>query len=158
MVSDSTTQEARPFEEIEEGEQHTVEKARTITEADIVNFGGLSGDLHPMHVSETFAETETSFGERIAHGNLVFSITSAIAAGVNRMSFSYGYDNLRFVKPVTIGDTLTIHREVVETKDYNEDLGRVVKKYEAENQNNETVLAVEHISLVEKAGKADRSE
>lgn len=140
----------RYFEAIEEGEEYTVDQARTITEADLVNFAGLSGDFHPFHMSTTVAE-QSDFGRRIAHGNLVFSVAEALVADMNPKSFSYGYDGLRFIKPVFIGDTLTVHREVAETEVYNEDLGRVVYAYAVDNQDGETVLACKHITLVERA-------
>ena len=139
----------RYFEAIEEGETFTVEAARTITEADIVNFAGLSGDFHPLHMSAERGEA-SDFGERIAHGNLVFSVAEALVADMNPRSFSYGYDSLRFVNPVGIGTTLTVHREVVETEPYNDDLGRVVYEYVVEDQEGTTLLACEHITLVER--------
>ena len=139
----------RYFEAIEEGETFTVEAARTITEADIVNFAGLSGDFHPLHMSTERGE-DYDFGERIAHGNLVFSVAEALVADMNPRSFSYGYDSLRFINPVGIGTTLTVHREVVETEVYNDDLGRVVYKYVVEDQEETTLLACEHITLVER--------
>jgi acyl dehydratase len=139
----------RYFEAIEEGETFTVEAARTITEADIVNFAGLSGDFHPLHMSAERGE-DSDFGERIAHGNLVFSVAEALVADMNPRSFSYGYDSLRFVNPVGIGTTLTVHREVVETEVYNDDLGRVVYEYVVEDQEGTTLLACEHITLVER--------
>lgn len=139
----------RYFEEIEEGETYTVEGARTVTEADIVNFAGLSSDFHPLHMSTTAAEA-SDFAGRIAHGNLVFSVAEAIIADMNPKSFSYGYDDLRFVKPVFIGDTLTVHREVVDVEEYNDSLGRVVYQYEVENQDGETVLACKHITLIQR--------
>lgn len=139
----------RYFEAIEEGETYTVEDERTITETDVVNFAGLSGDFHPLHMSKPVGEA-SEFGGRVAHGNLVFSIAEALVADMNPKSFSYGYDELRFIEPVFIGDTLTVRREVVETEAYNEDLGRVVYSYEVENDDGETVLACEHITLVER--------
>ncbi|MFC6862851.1 MaoC family dehydratase [Halomicroarcula sp. GCM10025817] len=139
----------RYFEAIEEGETFTVEAARTITEADIVNFAGLSGDFHPLHMSAERGEA-SDFGERIAHGNLVFSVAEALVADMNPRSFSYGYDSLRFVNPVGIGTTLTVHREVVETEVYNDELGRVVYEYVVEDQEGTTLLACEHITLVER--------
>jgi acyl dehydratase len=139
----------RYFEEIEEGETYTVEAARTVTEADIVNFAGLSGDFHPLHMSTEHA-ADTDFGERLAHGNLVFSIAEAIIADMNPKAFSYGYDDLRFVQPVPIGTTLTVHREVVETEQYNDDLGRVVYEYEVENGDGDTLLACKHITLCDR--------
>lgn len=139
----------RYFEEIAEGETFTVEAARTITEADVVNFAGLSGDFHPLHMSTTVAD-DSDFGQRIAHGNLVFSVAEALVADMNPRSFSYGYDSLRFVNPVGIGTTLTVHREVVETEVYNDSLGRVVYQYEVEDQDGTTLLACKHITLVER--------
>lgn len=139
----------RYFEEIDEGETFSVEAARTITEADVVNFAGLSGDFHPLHVSRE-AAADTEFGERIAHGNLVFAVAEALVADMNPKSFSYGYDSLRFTEPVPIGTTISARREVIETEVYNEDLGRVVYRYEVENEDGETLLVCEHITLVER--------
>jgi acyl dehydratase len=148
-MSSLTKDTDRYFEEIEEGESFTVDAVRTITEADIVNFAGLSGDFHPFHMSTTVAG-DSDFGERIAHGNLVFSVAEALVADMNPRSFSYGYDSLRFVNPVPIGTTLTVHREVVETEPYNDSLGRVVYAYEVEDQAGTTLLACQHITLVER--------
>jgi acyl dehydratase len=147
----------RYFEAIEEGETWTVEAARTITEADVVNFAGLSGDFHPLHVSTEVAE-DSDFGERIAHGNLVFSVAEALIADMNPRAFSYGYDALRFVRPVGIGTTLTVHREVIEAEPRDESLGRVVYRYEVEDGDGETLLACEHVTLVERRGDEGESE
>lgn len=144
----------RYFEAIEEGETYSVEQSRTITETDIVNFAGISGDFHPLHMSTEHA-AGTDFGERLAHGNLVFSIAEALIADMNPKAFSYGYDDLRFVRPVPIGTTISVHREIVETEDYNEDLGRVVYEYEVENSDGETLLACRHITLCEKRESGD---
>lgn len=139
----------RYFEDVEEGETYVVEDIRTITEADVVNFAGLSGDFHPLHMSVVTGE-ESDFDERIAHGNLVFSIAEALIADMNPKAFSYGYDTLRFIKPVPIGTTITVRREVIETEEYNDSLGRIVYKYEVENEDGETVLACEHITLCQR--------
>jgi len=69
---------------------------------------------------------------------------------MNPKSFSYGYDTLRFVNPVLIGDTLSVTREVVATEEYSDDLGRVAYEYEVGNEDGETVLACTHITLVER--------
>lgn len=149
MVEAPAKDTDRYFEDIAEGETFAVEQTRTITETDVVNFAGVSSDFHPLHMSKT-AAADSDFGERIAHGNLVFSVAEAMVADMNPKSFSYGYDDLRFVSPVLVDDTLTVRREVVETESYNETLGRVVYEYEVENQDGETVLACKHITLVEK--------
>ena len=75
-------------------------RTRTITEADIVNFAGLSGDFHELHMSEEYAK-RGPFGRRIAHGALIFSISTGLmiqmGASENILAF-YGLDKLRFVK------------------------------------------------------------
>jgi acyl dehydratase len=140
----------RYFEEIGEDEEYTVEAIRTITETDVVNFAGISGDFHPYHMSSEFME-DTEFGERIAHGVLVFAIAEALVADMNPKSFTYGHEGLRFPTPTYIGDTLTVHREVVEKSDYDEDHGRVDYKYVAENQEGDPLFVCKrHITLVEK--------
>ena len=78
-------------------------------------------------------------------------IAEALVADMNPRAFSYGYDSLRFVNPVTIGTTLSVHREVVETAVHDDSLGRVVYRYVVEDESGETLLACEHITLVERA-------
>jgi acyl dehydratase len=151
MVEAPAKNTDRYFEEIETGETFSVKQTRTITETDVVNFAGVSSDFHSLHLSKPVAE-DSEFGARIAHGNLVFSVAEAMVADMNPKSFSYGYDDLRFVSPVLVDDTLTVHREVIEMESYNEDLGRVVYEYEVENQDGDTVLVCKHITLVEKEG------
>ncbi len=83
---------------------------RTVTEADIVNFAGLSGDFHPLHVDREYAK-QTSFGVRIAHGLLGLSLASGLMSRlglieetvVALLSLTW-----RFKKPVKIGDTLSV--------------------------------------------------
>jgi len=142
----------RYFEQIDEGESVTVKEARTVTEADVVNFAGVSGDFSPLHVSEEYAR-DSAYGRRIPHGNLIFAITEGLAVEPNRKAVAtYGHDHLRYVNPASIGDALTIRREVVEKEDYDDDLGVVTYKYETLNQDDETLLADRHHLLVEKDG------
>ncbi len=79
---------------------------RTITETDFVVHAGHTGDFFPHHMDAEFMR-RTPFGQRIAHGTLVFSVGVGLTANViNPAAFSYGYDRLRFVRPVFIGDTI----------------------------------------------------
>lgn len=137
------------FENVELGEERTVGDARTITEADVVNYAGVSGDFGAIHVSEEAAR-ETSFGERIAPGNLIHAIAEPIGIDWTVEAFSYGHDNIRFVNPVFIADTITVHTEVVEVEDYDDEFGRVVNKYTVTNQRGKTVLVDELILLVKR--------
>ena len=81
---------------------------RTMTETDIVLHAGQSGDFYPHHMDAEWCKTQ-DFRQRIAHGTLVFAMAVGLTAGeVNPHAFTYGYDRLRFIKPVFIGDTLRV--------------------------------------------------
>lgn len=149
-MTDTQSKPARYFEELEVGESASFPNARTITESDIANFAGLTGDFHPIHMSEEFATEETQFGGRIAHGQMIADITESIAAEENHYCFSYGHEGTRFVKPVYPGDTLSASRELVDTEGYDEEYGQAVYKYEATNQDGETVLVDRHLVLVKR--------
>ena len=132
---------------------------RTITEADFVVHAGHTGDFFPHHMDKEWCATQ-DFGQRIAHGTMVFAIGIGLTASViNPVAFSYGYDRLRFVRPVHIDDTirsrLTIDRKAPDAK--RQGMGQVIEKVEVINQRDETVLAAEHIYLVEMREKAEAS-
>lgn len=124
---------------------------RTITETDIVLHAGQTGDFYPHHMDAEWCKTQ-DFKQRIAHGTLVFSIAvgQTATSEINPEAFSYGYDRLRFIKPVFIGDTMTTRCTVKEKRDHpkKRDHGVVVELVEALNQRGETVLATEHLLLV----------
>ena len=128
---------------------------RTITETDFVVHAGHTGDFFPHHMDAEFAKTLPG-GQRIAHGTMVFSIGVGLTATlINPVAFSYGYDGLRFIKPVHIGDT--IHTRVTisaRTPDKRPGFGRVIEHCEILNQRNEIVLVCDHILLVEKRKEA----
>ncbi|MCP8937592.1 dehydratase [Alsobacter sp. SYSU M60028] len=124
---------------------------RTITETDFVVHAGHSGDFFPHHMDEEFAKA-TPFGRRIAHGTMVLTIGVGLTAGViNPVAFTYGYDRMRFIKPVFIGDTihtvLTIAEKTPDPKRPGQ--GRVVERGAVINQRGETVLAFDHLLMVE---------
>lgn len=141
----------RYWEEIEVGETWTESDARTVTEADIVNFAGVIDDFHPIHLSEKFARERTRFDGRIAHGNFIASVSEAIILEENDHSFSYGHDNIRFVKPVYVGDTISVSREVIDKEEHDADYGKIVYRYETTNQDGETVCVNDHTMIVERA-------
>src|SRR3954471_18804772 len=94
---------------------------RTITETDFVVHAGHTGDFFPHHMDVEWCKTQP-FGQRIAHGTMIFSIGIGLTASeINPEAFSRGYDKMRFVKPVYIGDT--IHSEIT-----------ISEKGEAKNQ------------------------
>ncbi|WP_297576471.1 MaoC family dehydratase [uncultured Deefgea sp.] len=87
---------------------------KTLTETDVVLFAGISGDNNPMHIDEEFA-SQTQFAGRIAHGMLTASlISTVIGTKLPGPGCIYMGQNLRFVKPVRIGDTVTARVTVLE--------------------------------------------
>ena len=126
--------------------------ARTITETDLVLHAGHTGDFYPHHMDEEWCKTQ-SFGRRIAHGTMTFAIGIGLTAGdLNPAAFTYGYDRLRFPKPVFIGDTLHARVTIAaaEPDPKRSTHGRVIERVEILNQRGEVVLACDHILLVER--------
>lgn len=145
----------RYFEEIEIGESRT-SFGRTITETDFVVHAGHTGDFFPHHMDAEFM-AKSEFGGRIAHGTLVFSIGIGLTASViNPVAFSYGYDRLRFIRPVFIGDTIRTRISAARKEDdpKRPGSGRLFEKVEVLNQNDQVVLACEHIYIIEKKAAA----
>lgn len=102
------------FEEIKIGDKASFSK--TISEADIYQFAGITGDFNPLHIDEEFAK-KTFFKKRIAHGILSAGFISAVLAmklpGPNTIYLS---QNLKFLAPVKIGDTVKAEVEVLEKR------------------------------------------
>ena len=96
------------FEELEVGDTLITHK-RTVTEADIVNFAGVSGDFFYAHMDETSLEGSI-FEKRVAHGYFVISAAAGLFVDPKKgpVLANYGLDNLRFIQPVYVGDTLHV--------------------------------------------------
>lgn len=125
---------------------------RTITESDIVLHAGQTGDFFPHHMDKEWCAKQ-DFGQRIAHGTLIFSIgIGSTASTINPRAMSYGYDKLRFVRPVFIGDTITTTARIDRKQDHKNRLthGFVHETIEIINQKQELVLVCDHIYLVER--------
>jgi len=101
------------FDDIPTGRKQTL--SRTITGADVDAFGHLCGDLNPLHMDETFAAT-TPFGQRVAHGLLTGAIVSTTHTELTGPGFVYVGQELRFLGPVFVGDTITVEVTVVDKK------------------------------------------
>ena len=142
------------YEEYEIGSQR-VTYGRTITETDFVVHAGHTGDFFPHHMDAEFMKTQ-EFGQRIAHGTMVFSIGVGLTASViNPVAFSYGYDRMRFVRPVFIGDTIHTRTTIAAKEDdpKRADMGRVFERTEVINQKGEVVLVADHIYIVQRKNK-----
>ena len=133
---------ARYFDDYTVDETSTTQ-SRTITEADIVAFAGISGDFNELHMSEEWARNGP-FKRRIAHGALVFSISTGLtvlAGGYSDAIIAfYGIDRLRFVKPVFIGDTIRVKKRVIELTAKDDARGVVAFETTVINQNDEPVV------------------
>jgi acyl dehydratase len=138
------------------GDTKTTE-GRTITEADVVNFAGVSGDFNHIH-TDAERMKESSFGERIAHGALVFSVATGLLWRARSeeereavVAF-YGVDRLRFLQPVFIGDTVHVETEIVEKEPRpDHPVAGGVVRYDVEviNQDDEPVIACQFLSMLE---------
>jgi 3-hydroxybutyryl-CoA dehydratase len=123
--------------------------AKTITEADIVLFSGLTGDFDPIHVNEEYAKA-SAFGRRIAHGGLVMGLLTtasmmsrrSVGRGSSAVSVSLGYDKIRFIRPVFINDTLTARYTIEEI---DAEAARSRSRVEVVNQSGKLCLVGTHI-------------
>ncbi|MEW6335565.1 MAG: MaoC/PaaZ C-terminal domain-containing protein [Thermodesulfobacteriota bacterium] len=129
--------------------------ARTVTEADIVIYAGLSGDYNPLHTDEEYCKT-TPFGGRIAHGPLVYGIAAGLLFQLHlyddTMIALLGFEDLRFTKPVKPGDTIRARVKVLEKKETSKpDRGVIKRQLHVLNQRGEVVQeSIQNILLKRK--------
>ncbi|MGZ8295513.1 MAG: phenylacetic acid degradation bifunctional protein PaaZ, partial [Telluria sp.] len=146
------------FEDLQMGDSLLTHR-RTVSEADIVNFGGISGDFFYMHFDEIAAK-DSQFGKRIAHGYFVLSAAAGlfVSPAPGPVLANYGLDNLRFITPVAIGDTirarLTCKRKVDRNRTDERGIGQGVVAWDVQvtNQNEELVASYDILTLVMKRG------
>jgi oxepin-CoA hydrolase/3-oxo-5,6-dehydrosuberyl-CoA semialdehyde dehydrogenase len=144
------------FEDLQIGDSLLTHR-RTVGEADIVAFGGISGDYFYMHFDEVAAK-DSPFGKRIAHGYFVLSAAAGlfVSPAPGPVLANYGLDTLRFVKPVGIGDTiqarLTAKRKIDRKKVDAKGVGQGVVAWDVEvtNQLSEVVASYDILTLVAK--------
>lgn len=144
-------EKAMYFEEYQVGSERQ-SYGRTITETDIVIHAGQTGDFFPHHMDKEWCKTQP-FGQRIAHGTLIFSIAVGMTANlINPLAMSYGYNHLRFIKPVFIGDTLKTTTRVSKKEDSpkRKNMGIVYETLTVKNQHDEVVMVCDHLLMCEK--------
>ena len=138
------------FEEFHPGDEFAT-RGRTITEADIAAFAGLSGDFTELHTNVEYAR-QSRFGKPIAHGLLTLSISSGLLVQSGTVEGTvvafYGIDKLRFVRPVFPGDTITVRQKVAETRGRDTETGVVAFDTEVVNQGGDVVLAYRKLLLI----------
>jgi oxepin-CoA hydrolase/3-oxo-5,6-dehydrosuberyl-CoA semialdehyde dehydrogenase len=148
----------RYFEELKVGDSLLTHR-RTVAEADISAFGGISGDYFYMHFDEIAARA-SAFGKRIAHGYFVLSAAAGlfVSPAPGPVLANYGLDTLRFVKPVGIGDTirarLTCKRKIDRQRKDAKGVGQGVVAWDVQvtNQLDELVASYDILTLVAKRG------
>lgn len=124
---------------------NTVRFSRTVSELDVYLFAGITGDHSPNHVDEEYMK-KTRYGRRIAHGALLVGFmstaSSKFAESIPFPVVSYGYDRIRFVRPVFLDDTITVEYRITE-KDSEKD--RCRSDITITNQSDEVVAVATHI-------------
>ena len=124
----------------------TASLTKTITEADIALFAGLTGDFNPLHLDKEFAK-RTRFGERIAHGLLTAGLISAVlGTSLPGPGSIYLSQSLNFHEPVKIGDTITA---AVKVSAYNREKRVVTLETKCHNQDGIVVLSGKAVLLLE---------
>ncbi|MFK7955365.1 MAG: phenylacetic acid degradation bifunctional protein PaaZ [Lysobacterales bacterium] len=157
VKTDSVHPFRKYFDELEIGESLTTHR-RTVTEADIVNFGCLSGDHFYAHFDDAAAKASPIFGRRVAHGYFVISAAAGmfVDPAPGPVLANYGLDNLRFIEPVGIGDTIqvkiTVKQKIKKELRDPEDVPQGVVRWAVEvtNQAAEAVALYDILTLVER--------
>src|SRR6516162_434632 len=126
--------------------------AKTVGETDVVMFAGITGDFSDTHINDQYMKERTNLGGRIAHGALLVGYMSTASTisiahiihqeGLSNFPVSAGYDRIRFLKPVRLGDTVTVKYTVTKV---DKEAGRSVAKVEVLNQDGELKAVAEHI-------------
>lgn len=136
-----------PYGELAIG-QRARSRGRTITETDVVNFCGLTGNWLEIHANAEFAK-QSMFGQRVVQGGLVFVISNALFGfDSSVVEAFYGVDKLRFLKPTFIGDTLHAESQIIAMQDKGDKHGVVTAQLWAVNQRSEQVLSCEFKLLI----------
>ncbi|HUI18851.1 MAG TPA: MaoC/PaaZ C-terminal domain-containing protein [Alphaproteobacteria bacterium] len=138
--------------------------SKTVGEADVTLFAGITGDFSDTHVNEQYMKENSSIGTRIAHGALLIGYMSTASTisiahiihrkDIDEFPVSLGYDKVRFLKPVRLGDTVTVRYVVARVDDAKR---RSVAKVEVLNQHGELVAVAEHIMQWARALSARRA-
>jgi 3-hydroxybutyryl-CoA dehydratase len=134
---------------------------RVVTEADVMAFASLTGDVVELHTNEAYAKS-TKYGQRIAHGGLVFSMSIGLATQMKLFDDALiafvGVDKLRFVAPVFFGDRIHVVKRVVERKALGDAQGTVTFESKVLNQRGELVVAYLDRILVKRRPAAEGAD
>jgi acyl dehydratase len=130
----------RPMDELRVGDRFA-SRGRTVTEADVVNFAGVTGDFHPAHTDATWAE-EHMFGARVAHGMLAV----CFAIGLVPNDYIMALRRIRtivFKKPLFFGDTIHVEGRADRIVELSDEVGLVTGRWKIVNQRDETIVVLD---------------
>ncbi len=125
-----------------------------MTETHLVNWSNLTGDWYPLHVDAEYARNEGPFGQRVAHGPLIFALSVGLIERANVLGRSalawLGADEMRALHPVFIGDTVRVRATVLEARPSRSDPSRGVLslRYDTLNQSHEIVMSFRYSVLI----------
>jgi acyl dehydratase len=142
----------RYYEDFEIGDSASSPSGRTISESEVYTIAGLEGNYSPLHTNEEYAKTE--FGGRIAQNTFLIVLSNGLN---NQLPWdpatiaAYGRENIRFVTPVLIGDTVSLESEVVAKRERDEDSGIVTFREDLYNQDGDLAVTGEYLMLLERA-------
>lgn len=131
------------IEDFDEG-RVDISPGRTVTETDVVTYSWVSGDVNPMHTDDVYAKA-SPIGARIAHGTLGMSIATGLSSQIGGLIgtaiAALGVEEWVFLKPIFIGDTVTLHATVLSARvsQSKPDRGILVRRMDLKNQNGEIV-------------------
>ena len=129
------------YDELNVGDVFAGTRGRTVTETDIALFSAVSGDWNPIHNDAAFAAAGP-FGTRIAHGLLVISMMTGMAPISGQAVVAlYGFDRVRFINPVALGDTITYTSKIAALQPKGDSRGLADVEFEVCNQRNEVCAA-----------------
>ena len=127
---------------------HTASFTKTVSESDVYMFAGITGDFSPNHVNKAYME-KSSYGKLMAHGALIVGFMSTVSTmaiahtrDAEETPVSLGYDRVRFLKPVFLGDTVTLRYTISEIEINRK---RSYADIEVTNQDEELVAVGRHI-------------
>lgn len=140
------------FEDFEIGSTASSPVARTISETDVYTQAGLAGSYNPLHTDKEYM-AESRYGRRLVQNTLLISIMSGLFRRLDwtpATIAAYGRDNMRFIEPVFIDDTVRLESEVIELRERDDETGVVTFRQELINHRDDPVLVGEYLLLIER--------
>lgn len=149
------------FEDFQIGDTFVTPR-RTITETDLVQFAGMSGDFNPIHTDHVYA-ADSPYGQPVVYGLLILSIVTGLTARLGIFDGTIiamlGIDDWRFVGPVFVGDTIHVRMVIKDQRETSKpDRGILIRSYEVLNQRDEVVQTGSMTLMIRRRREESRNE